>query len=80
MDTDKPTSDSSTSDKVYENRLRRVADRQGLRLEKSRSRDRRALTYGTYHLVNPYNNTLEVCGSSNGYGLSLPEIEHALMT
>jgi hypothetical protein len=32
--------------KVYENRLRRVADRQGYRLEKSRRRDERAITFG----------------------------------
>jgi len=38
-------------DKVRENRLRRMAARQGLRLEKSRRRDDRALDYGTYWLV-----------------------------
>jgi hypothetical protein len=37
--------------KVYENRLRRVADRQGYRLEKSRRRDERAITFGLYRLV-----------------------------
>lgn len=37
--------------KVRENTLRRVAERQGLRLEKSRSRDRRALDYGLWALV-----------------------------
>lgn len=37
--------------KVRENRLRRAAERQGLRLEKSRRRDPRAYDYGTYYLV-----------------------------
>jgi len=37
--------------KVKENRLRHVADRRGLRLIKSRSRDPRALDYGLYGLV-----------------------------
>lgn len=36
---------------VIENRLRRVADRQGLKLMKSRSRDPRALDYGRYALI-----------------------------
>ena len=39
------------SDKVRENRLRRMAERQGLILEKSRRRDRRALGFGKYRLV-----------------------------
>lgn len=43
----------SSSIKVRENRLRRMADRQGLRLMKSRRRDPRALDFGTYWLVEP---------------------------
>jgi hypothetical protein len=38
--------------KTFENRLRRVAQRQGYRLEKSRRRDPYALDYGTYRLIN----------------------------
>ena len=38
-------------DKVLENRLRRMADRQGFRLVKSRRRDPRARDFGTYSLV-----------------------------
>ena len=38
--------------KVRENRLRRIASRQGLRLQKSRQRDPMALDYGKYSLVN----------------------------
>jgi hypothetical protein len=37
--------------KVRENRLRRMASRQGLRLQKSRQRDRTALDYGKYSFV-----------------------------
>jgi hypothetical protein len=37
--------------KVLENRLRRAAQRQGLRLVKSRRRDWRAADYGSYWLV-----------------------------
>jgi hypothetical protein len=43
---------SNTPEKVRENRLRRMAERQGLRLEKSRRRDPRAIDYGRYMLVN----------------------------
>jgi hypothetical protein len=39
------------SDKVRENRLRRMAARQGMELRKSRRRDPRAIDYGQYWLV-----------------------------
>ena len=66
------------AEKVRENRLRRMAERQGLRLEKSRRRDPRAVDYGTYQLVDPATNTLVSYGLGGGYGLNLDEIEHAL--
>jgi hypothetical protein len=37
--------------KVRENRMRRIAARQGLRLVKSRSRDQRAIDHGLYALI-----------------------------
>jgi hypothetical protein len=40
-----------TAERVRENRLRRMADRQGLRLEKSRRRDPRAVDYRKYMIV-----------------------------
>ena len=39
------------TDKVLENRVRRMANRQGLRLVKSRRRDPRATDYGRCMLV-----------------------------
>jgi hypothetical protein len=42
---------SSTPEKVRENRLRRMAERQGLSLVKSRRRDPRAIDFGMYFLV-----------------------------
>ena len=39
--------------RVRENRLRRMAGRQGLRLIKNPRRDPRAVDYGTYMLVGP---------------------------
>lgn len=38
--------------KVYENRLRRVAARQGLVLQRSRRRDPRAVDFGKYRFSN----------------------------
>ena len=38
------------SEKGRENRLRRMAERQGLRLERSRRHDKRAASYGLYAL------------------------------
>lgn len=66
------------SDKVRENKSRRAAARQGLRLERSRLRDPRATLYGTYQLVDVNTNTLVSYGSQNGYGLTLDEIETEL--
>jgi hypothetical protein len=42
---------TSTTDKVRENRLRRMAERQGFALRKKRRRDRRALDYGEIWLM-----------------------------
>ena len=63
-----------TAEKVHENRLRRAAERQGLRLVKSRRRDPRALDYGGYWLID--RSHLIVCGGDNG--ASLDEIEEVL--
>jgi hypothetical protein len=65
----------SESEKVRENRLRRMAERQGLRLEKSRRRDVRAINYGTYWLVYADRNGVAFGDTNNGYGMSLDEIE-----
>jgi hypothetical protein len=67
-----------SSEKVRENRLRRMAERQGLQLQKSRRRDPRAVDYGTYMLVNPRLNAVVAYGLQSGYGLSLDDVEKAL--
>jgi hypothetical protein len=43
-------SGTKSSQKVVENRLRRVAERQGLTLRRNRRRDRRATDYGVWYL------------------------------
>lgn len=42
-----------TAEKVRENRLRRIAERRGYRLIKSRRRDPLAINYGTYTVNDP---------------------------
>ncbi len=64
--------------KVIENRLRRGAERQGLQLQKSRSRDPRAVDFGTYQLVDPATNAIVAHTLQSGYGLSLEEAARAL--
>jgi hypothetical protein len=61
-------------EKVRENRIRRMAQRQGYRLIKSRRRDRRALDYGGYWLHNDRNSA--VLGARDG--ASLDEVEEYL--
>jgi len=41
------------TNKSRENRARRVAERRGFRLEKSRRRDPRSVGYGQYQLIDP---------------------------
>jgi hypothetical protein len=65
-------------EKIRENRLRRAAKRQGLRLEKSRVRDPRALTYGGYHLIDARTNVIVAFGQLIGFEANLDDIERYL--
>ncbi len=59
--------------KVYENRLRRSAERQGYRLEKSRRRDERAITYQFYRLVDLSDGSVIGAGRF-GYALDVRQV------
>jgi hypothetical protein len=59
--------------KVYENRLRRAADRQGYKLEKSRRRDERAITYQSYRLVDLLDGSVIGAGRF-GYALDVRQL------
>ena len=63
---------------THENRLRRMAHRQGLSLAKSRRRDIRAHDWGTYWLLDTRSGSVVNGDTANGYGMSLDEIEAAL--
>jgi hypothetical protein len=71
--------DVGQHEKVRENRLRRMADRQGLRLEKSRRRDPRAIDYGMYTLVDPHTNTIVAGTEGTGRpNFSLDDVDNWL--
>lgn len=69
---------SSMSDKVRENRLRRMADRQGLVLEKCRRRDPLAIGFGTFMLIDAGTGAVVASGLPGGYGLTLADVEEHL--
>jgi hypothetical protein len=67
------------SEKIRENRLRRMAERQGLALRKSRRRDPRAIDYGGWMIVDAFTNT--VVAGTEGIGRphwSLDDVERYL--
>jgi hypothetical protein len=63
------------ADKIRENRLRRMAERQGLTLQKSRRRDALAWDYETYQLRDAKTHRLVYQRGGQEYGLSLDAIE-----
>ena len=67
-----------TEEKIRENRLRRMAQRQGLVLARSRRRDPRALDFGTYMLLDAETSAVVARGSDRGYGLTLDDVEQQL--
>jgi hypothetical protein len=65
-------------EKIRENRLRRMAERQGLAVRKSRRRDPNAWDFGTYQIVEPRRNFLVLGSQTGGYGESLDSVEEWL--
>ena len=67
--------------KGRENRIRRMAERQGLRLERSRRHDKRALSYGLYALKDWRTRKLvSEPGVRDDHALTLDEVENYLLT
>jgi hypothetical protein len=64
----------SLNHKARENRLRRMAERRGFRLEKCRRRDQSAIGYGMYRLINVQTES-PVGGQSRRYELTLGNVE-----
>jgi hypothetical protein len=65
------------TEKVRENRLRRMAGRQGLRLVKSRRRDPRAIGYGGFMIVDQ-NNVVVAGEVDSARALDLDAVEQYL--
>ena len=64
------------TDKALENRLRRKADRMGMRLWKSRSRSPDAWEYGLYMLTDHSTGGLvHQAGPTSGHYLTLEDVE-----
>lgn len=66
------------NEKVRENRLRRMAERQGLQLVKSRRRDPNAVDFGKFMLVDIATNSVAFGGGSFGPESDLDDIEKYL--
>jgi hypothetical protein len=69
-----------SDDKVRENRLRRMAARQGFALLRSRRRDPRAVDYGLYWVVDESTSVVVAWGSYYENGMDLDEVEEWLQT
>lgn len=65
----------TTAEKTRETRLRRMADRQGLQLHKSRRRDARALDYGRYILVDLTTSAAVGAGTVGRPAFTLDDVE-----
>src|SRR4051812_1755129 len=66
------------TEKSHETRLRRMAERQGLRLEKSRRRDPRALDYGRFMLLDARMNTVVGGAETGRHSWDLEDVEEFL--
>jgi len=65
-------------EKVRENRLRAAAERQGLKLSKSRSRDPRAIGYGCWLIVDANNRVVAGVGGTGRPEMDLDQVERYL--
>jgi hypothetical protein len=61
-----------------ESRLRSMATRQGLAIQKSRSRNPDAPSFGLYRIVDPYQNWVVAGADPWDYSLDLDDVEEFL--
>ena len=60
---------------MRENRIRRMAERQGYTLTKSRRRDPRAIDFGGFMLVDQRQNFAVLGGEPHAYSATLDDVE-----
>lgn len=70
----------SRPEKVHENRVRRMARRQGLELRKSGRRDPLALDFGRYVLVDAASGAIVAGEAAGRHAWTLEDIERYLRT
>jgi hypothetical protein len=66
--------------KTFENRLRRMASRQGYELNKSRLRDPRAIGFGGYMIIDASTNHVVAGAHPHAHSMSLDEVETWLLS
>ena len=66
------------AEKVRENRLRRIAERRGYRLLKSRLRDKEAPGYGGYMLIAAFGNLVMLGGTPYSFSATIEDVEKYL--
>lgn len=66
--------------KIKENRLRRMADRQGLALIKSKRRDPRSLDWQRFMIVDKFSNRIVAGELNSPQSLSIDEVEQFLLS
>lgn len=69
---------ATQGEKVRELRLRRMAERQGLALHKSRRRDPRAIDFGGWMIVDMSTNSIVAGELGTGHAMDLDQIEEYL--
>ena len=67
-----------TEEKVLENRIRRVAQRRGMKVVKSRRRSSRSVDYGGYMLIDVATNSVILGGSPIAFSATAEEIDSYL--
>jgi hypothetical protein len=68
----------STAERIRENRLRAMAQRQGVAITKSRRRNRRAYDYQGWMIVDPSTNDVLAGANPVAYSLSIDQVEEWL--
>jgi hypothetical protein len=67
--------DRMSKEKTRENRLRRMAARQGLQLTRSRRRDPRAIDFGGFMLIDIYRDTGIMGDQPYAFSATLDDVE-----
>jgi hypothetical protein len=76
--TTRHVSENMVTQRAIEVRLRRAAERRGLRIEKSKLRDPGAIGFGTWRIIDARTGRVVAADRRNGYGLTLEDVARRL--